>query len=113
MFTRTGRFRRRRRLNVAADPMPANITIAMPKLCQITVPGLEVRADWRLVHDRLLDEFPEVADVLATTIPATVLIASSGPPDPARWLDLISETVKTSRRTVCVNARGIPRRALP
>jgi hypothetical protein len=49
---------------------------AMPSLCLITVPGLEVRSDWRLVHDRLLDEFPEVMDVLATTIKETILVVS-------------------------------------
>jgi hypothetical protein len=43
----------------------------MAKLCLITVPGLDVRADWRTVHDRLLDDFPKVTDVLATTISET------------------------------------------
>ena len=51
----------------------------MQNLCQITVPGLEVAADWRLVHDRLLDEFPEVTDVLATTMKGTILILYGGP----------------------------------
>lgn len=46
----------------------------MPSLCLITVPGLEVSSDWRLVHDRLLDEFPEVTDVLATTMKETILV---------------------------------------
>ena len=29
----------------------------MPRLYMITVPGLEVKSDWRTVHDRLLDDF--------------------------------------------------------
>jgi hypothetical protein len=72
----------------------------MPKLCLITVPGLEVRADWRLVHDRLLDEFPEVTDVLATTMPETILILhdDTAPIDPGRWLDTVCETLFTRRR---------------
>jgi hypothetical protein len=69
----------------------------MPKLCQITVPGLEVRTDWRLVHDRLLDEFPDVTDVLATTMPATILITYRRSVDPDAWLAVISETVEASR----------------
>lgn len=65
----------------------------MPRLCQITVPGLDVRADWRSVHDRLLDEFPAIADVLATTIGATVLVVYDGPSEVDRWLDSISGSV--------------------
>ncbi|TMM00977.1 MAG: hypothetical protein E6G05_10360 [Actinobacteria bacterium] len=85
----------------------------MPKLCQITVPGLEVRTDWRLVHDRLLDEFPDVTDVLATTMPATILITYRRSVDPDAWLAVISETVEASRGVMGVWSRGIPRRALP
>jgi hypothetical protein len=46
----------------------------MPRLYMITVPGLEVKSDWRIVHDRLLDDFPLVDDVLPTTTPETLLI---------------------------------------
>jgi hypothetical protein len=72
----------------------------MPKLCLITVPGLEVRSDWRLVHDRLLDEFPKVTDVLATTMPETILILyeEAASLDPGRWLDTVSETIFTRGR---------------
>ncbi len=65
----------------------------MPRLYQITVPGLDVRADWRTVHDRLLDDFPGVDDVLATTIGATVLIVYEGPSQVDRWLESISGSV--------------------
>jgi len=69
----------------------------MPKLCLITVPGLRVGSDWRLVHDRLLDEFPQVSDVLATTMKETILVVSRdvAPGDPGRWLDTISETIRS------------------
>jgi hypothetical protein len=59
----------------------------------ITVPGLEVRSDWRIVHDRLLDDFPRVEDVLPTTIPETLLIVYSGGADIDDWLDALSEAV--------------------
>jgi hypothetical protein len=39
------------------------------KLYSLTLPGLDVRSDWRVVHDRLLDDFPAVDDVLPTTTP--------------------------------------------
>jgi hypothetical protein len=78
----------------------------MPKLCMITVPGLEV-GDWRLVHDPLLDEFPQVTDVLATTMKETVLVVyEDAAPDAAgRWLDTVSETILNCRRS-----RSRPRR---
>jgi hypothetical protein len=67
----------------------------MPSLCLITVPGLTVSSDWRLVHDRLLDEFPEVTDVLATTMSETILVVYeyAAPSDASRWLDTVSETL--------------------
>ncbi len=69
----------------------------MARLCQITLPGLDVRSEWQLVHDQLLDQFPSVDDVLATTLPGTLLIVHDGPADD-RWLDCASSTVLASRR---------------
>src|SRR5690349_19838326 len=72
----------------------------MLKLCLITVPGLEV-SDWQLVNDRLLDEFSQVADVLPTTMKETILVvyddAATG--DASRWLETVSETILSRRRT--------------
>ena len=59
----------------------------------ITVPGLKVRSDWRIVHDRLLDDFSRVEDVLPTTTPETLLIVYRGHADIDDWLDALSETV--------------------
>ena len=74
----------------------------MEKLFLITVPGLDVRSDWRVLHDRLLDEFPAVSDVLATTIGATILIVYAGRTDADAWLETIAETVLGLRQ----RARG-------
>jgi len=67
----------------------------MPSLCLITVPGLNVSSDWGLVHDRLLDEFPDVTDVLATTMRETILVVSerAASDEASRWLDTVSETL--------------------
>jgi hypothetical protein len=68
----------------------------MPGLCLITVPGLDVRTEWRILHDRLLDEFPQVSDVLATTMQETILIVydEATGADSSRWLDTVSETLR-------------------
>jgi hypothetical protein len=80
----------------------------MQRLCQITVPGLEVASDWRLVHDRLLDEFPEVTDVLATTMKGTILILYQGSGDSCAWLETISETILNFRRARRAGRWGRP-----
>jgi hypothetical protein len=69
----------------------------MARLYTITVPGLEVRSDWRVVHDRLLDEFPKVSDVLPTTTPETLLIVYRGRAEVDDWLDVVSEGVLLRR----------------
>jgi hypothetical protein len=69
----------------------------MPKLYMVTVPGLDVKSDWPTVHDRLLDDFPDVTDVLATTIPATLLIVYRGPENIEAWWHRMSDAI-TSRR---------------
>jgi hypothetical protein len=35
----------------------------MPQLYMLTLPGLDVRSDWRAADDRLLDDFDEIEDV--------------------------------------------------
>lgn len=65
----------------------------MPRLFLITVPGLDVRRDWAPVHDRLLDDFPQISDVLATTIAETLLIVYEGEVEVDAWLASMSEGV--------------------
>jgi hypothetical protein len=89
----------------------------MPKLYMVTVPGLDVKSDWLPVHDLLLDEFPDVTEVLATTIPETLLIVYRGRADIEAWLTGLDEavSVRTSarfavpRRQPSWTARPIPR----
>lgn len=69
----------------------------MPCLYMITVPGLQVKSDWRIVHDRLLDDFPEVDDVLPTTTPETLLIVYRGRAQIDEWLDAMSAGVLLRR----------------
>jgi hypothetical protein len=63
----------------------------------ITVPGLEVKSDWRIVHDCLLDDFPNVDDVLPTTIAETLLIVYRERAEIDAWLDALSKAVPHRR----------------
>jgi hypothetical protein len=66
-------------------------------LYSITLPGLQVSSDWRLVHDRLLDDFAAVEDVLPTTMAGTILIAYRGRPQPDGWLESIDAAILGTR----------------
>jgi hypothetical protein len=77
----------------------------------VTVPGLDVKSDWLAVHDVLLDEFPRVADVLATTIPETLLIVYRGRADIDAWLGGLNEAVLVHRmRTAAKQPGTAPKR---
>ena len=67
------------------------------KLYSLTLPGLDVPSDWRAVHDRLLDDFPAIDDVLPTTMAATVVIAYRGPAQVDGWLGSIDEALLSRR----------------
>jgi len=68
------------------------------KLYWLTLPGLDMRSDWRVVHDRLLDDFPAVDDVLPTTMVATLLVVYRGLPQADRWIDSINDAVTRAPR---------------
>ena len=78
------------------------------QLFMLTVPRLDVRSDWRCLHDRLLDDFPEIEDVLATTIPATVLIVHEGDADVDGWLERVGKTIEMRRLAARRPARWPP-----
>jgi hypothetical protein len=69
----------------------------MPRLCLLTVPGLNVPSDWAAVHDRLLDDCPDVTDVLATTMTSTLLIVYEGDLNLDAWLEGISLGILSRR----------------
>ena len=66
-------------------------------LYSLTLPGLDVRSDWRVVHDRLLDDFPAIGDVVPTTMAATILIVYEGSAQIDGWLDSIDEAILSRR----------------
>ena len=65
--------------------------------------GAEGASDWAAVHDRLLDDFPGITDVLATTMTATLLIVYEGDANVDAWLEGISDGI-LSRRLSAGNA---------
>jgi hypothetical protein len=80
----------------------------MPRLYMITLPGLDVKSDWRIVHDRLLDDFPDVDDVLATTTPETLLIVYRGRAEIDEWLDALSDGVLHRRISKSKTRKAFP-----
>jgi hypothetical protein len=75
----------------------------MQKLCRITVPGLSVKRDFTAARRRLLAEFPDIQEVVATTAPETLLVLCAGREDVDAWLDTLRplatrELRKTVRR---------------
>jgi hypothetical protein len=81
------------------------------KLYLLTLPGLEVRSDWRAVHDRLLDDFPEIEQVLPTTMASTLLLVYEGRAQVDGWVDSIGAallgTRLRDRRRTAVSAKAV------
>lgn len=72
----------------------------MQKLCRITVPGLSVKRDFTAARRRLLAEFPDIQEVIATTAPGTLGVLSSGSEDVDAWLaTLDSLSTREARKT--------------
>jgi hypothetical protein len=67
----------------------------MDRLYQVMIPGLSIAAHFPAVRRRLLADFPEVCEVLATTMPGTVLIAHRGEPQTDAWLNALEDAVAT------------------
>lgn len=80
----------------------------MQRYCRITAPGLSVKRDFTAARERLLADFPNVHDVVATTAPATLVVLYSGPADVDAWLDALLDSVAT--RQVTATSRLLCRR---
>jgi hypothetical protein len=86
-----------------------HIQVAIVKLYSLTLPGLDVGSDWRAAHDRLLDDFAEIDDVLPTTMVATLVIVYRGSAQVDGWLNSIDEAL-LSRRLRSVGHRAAVQR---
>jgi hypothetical protein len=86
----------------------------MHRLCRITVPGLSIESDFAAARERLLAEFPNVHEVIATTAPATLLVLYSGCAEADAWVDALLDSnqtgqVKANRRLLnWRNGNGSP-----
>jgi hypothetical protein len=65
----------------------------MQRLCRITVPGLSVARDFTAARRRLLLDFPDIQEVVATTTPGTLVVVCSGSEDVDAWLDALLDSV--------------------
>jgi hypothetical protein len=69
----------------------------MHRLCRITVPGLSIESDFAAARERLLAEFPNVHEVIATTAPATLLVLYSGCAEADAWVDALLDSTQTDQ----------------
>jgi hypothetical protein len=67
----------------------------MQRVCRITVSGLSIKQDFKAARRRLMDEFPTIEEVIATTAPGTVLILASDPVEVDGWCEAL-HTVSTA-----------------
>jgi hypothetical protein len=63
------------------------------RLFQITVPGLSVKRDASAVRARLRADFEGIDDVLATTMPETLLIVYTDRERVDEWLAALSDAI--------------------
>jgi hypothetical protein len=65
----------------------------MQKLCRITVPALSIESDFTAARERLLGDFPNVHEVIATTAPGTLLVLYSGSHEADAWYEALLDSV--------------------
>jgi len=65
----------------------------------ITVPGLSMKQDFKAARQRLMNEFPAIEDVIATTASGTVLIVASDPIDVNAWQETLRSVSSAQART--------------
>jgi hypothetical protein len=83
----------------------------MQRLCRITVPGLSIESHFAAARERLLAEFPNVHEVIATTAPATLLVLYSGCAEADAWVDALLDSTQVEanrRRSNWRNGNGSP-----
>jgi hypothetical protein len=66
----------------------------MQRLCRITVPGLG-KSDFTAARERLLTDFPNVAEVVATMTPETLLVVYSGRDESGAWYSTLLDSIAT------------------
>jgi hypothetical protein len=68
----------------------------MHRLYRITLPGLSIKSDFTAARQRLLSDFPNIHEVVATTAPGTLLVVYSGPDDADAWCNALFDSIATS-----------------
>jgi hypothetical protein len=67
----------------------------MQRLCRITVPGLSIESDFTAARERILSDFPNVHEVVATTAPATLLLVYTGADEADSWYGALLDSIAT------------------
>lgn len=61
----------------------------MSRLRSITVPELSITRDFTAARRRLMAEFPDIEEVVATTAPGTLVVFYSGPEEVDGWVNAL------------------------
>jgi len=82
----------------------------MQRLFRITVPGLSIPRDFSAARRRLMDEFPTIEEVVATTAAGTLVVLSNGPEDVDGWLEGLRGVRAKRRESASARLLGLRRR---
>jgi hypothetical protein len=67
----------------------------MQRLCRITVPELSIESDFTAARERILSDFPNVHEVVATTAPGTLLLVYAGADEADAWYSALLDSIAT------------------
>jgi hypothetical protein len=78
----------------------------MQRLCRITIPALAIESDFTAARERILSDFPNVHEVVATTAPGTLLLIYAGADEADAWYSALLDSIATRHVST---QRRIPR----
>jgi hypothetical protein len=78
----------------------------MQRVCRITVPALSIDSDFTGARERILSDFPNVREVVATTAPGTLLLVYAGADEADAWYTALLDSIATRHAST---RRRIPR----
>jgi hypothetical protein len=78
----------------------------MQRPCRITVPALSIESDFTAARERILSDFPNVHEVVATTAPGTLLLVYTGADEADAWYSALLDSIATRHVST---RRRIPR----
>ena len=81
----------------------------MQRICRITISGLSIKQDFRAARRRLMEDYPTIEEVIATTAPGTVLVLASDPVDIDGWCEAMHSVCTAAARADRVHLTPLTR----